>query len=64
MRCERHDLAAGPDGRCALCRREEQALSRAMGRRRDPARRVAIVVLGILVGAVVFVLLTAVFDTK
>ena len=22
MRCERHGIAAGPDGRCALCRRE------------------------------------------
>ena len=23
MRCERHDLATGPDGRCVMCRRED-----------------------------------------
>ncbi len=27
MRCEVHDLAAGPDGRCALCRRTERPSS-------------------------------------
>jgi glutaredoxin len=25
MRCEKHDLSAGPDGKCAICHREERA---------------------------------------
>ena len=64
MQCERHGLAAGPDGECALCRREQRAFLRAVARRQDPVRRVAIVVVAVLVGVVVFVLLTAVMDTE
>ena len=63
MRCERHGLAAGPDGTCALCHRERRAFFRALVRRHDPARRIAIVVVGVAVGIAVFVLLTAFFDT-
>jgi hypothetical protein len=63
MRCERHALAAGPDGACALCHREKRAFLRAVARRHDPVRRVAIVVVGVVTGIVAFVLLTAIFDT-
>jgi hypothetical protein len=64
MRCERHGLAAGPDGACALCRRGQRAFLRAVARRHDPARKVAIVVVGVVAGVVTFVLLTAIFDTQ
>ena len=63
MQCERHGLAAGPDGACAICHREERALRRAVARGHDPGRKIAIVVVGVVVGIVVFVLLMAGLDT-
>jgi hypothetical protein len=64
MRCERHGLVAGPDGACALCHRETRAFLRAVARRHDPARKIAIVMVGLVVGIVTFVILTALFDTE
>jgi hypothetical protein len=63
MQCERHGLAAGPDGLCAICRREQRAFSSAVARRYDPARKIAVIVVAVLAGIVVFVLLTALLDT-
>jgi hypothetical protein len=64
MRCERHGLASRPDGRCALCLREERAQKRALARGSDPARKVAIVVLAIMAAVATFALAGALFDTR
>ncbi|HEY8090390.1 MAG TPA: hypothetical protein VIF09_21160 [Polyangiaceae bacterium] len=64
MQCERHGMAAGPDGRCALCGREERALATAVNRGRDPARRVAIVIVAIMAAVAAFALAGAVLDTR
>jgi len=64
MWCERHAIAAGPDGRCALCRRRDRAIERATRRGRDPARRLAIVVVAIVAALATFALIGALLDTK
>jgi hypothetical protein len=64
MQCARHGLAAGPDGRCALCRRDERAIQRATRRGRDPARQVAIVVVAIMAAVATFFLVGALLDTR
>lgn len=64
MQCARHGLAAGPDGRCALCRRDERAIKRATTRGRDPARKVAIVVVAIMAAVATFFLVGALLDTR
>jgi hypothetical protein len=65
MRCERHGLAAGPDGRCALCHRPEAVASQAAAHQGDrTARRVAKVVVAVVAGIAVFALLLALFDTR
>jgi len=65
MQCERHDLAAGPDGECVLCQREREASKRAAikwGDRR--VRLVARIVIGIVAGLAVFALLLATCDSN
>jgi hypothetical protein len=64
MQCERHAIAAGPDGRCALCRRDERALERAIQRGHDPARRLAVIVLAIVAAVATFAVVGALLDTK
>jgi hypothetical protein len=64
MLCEAHGLAAGPDGRCALCHRRDQAVVRASKRRRDPVRRAAILVVALVAGIAAFALLLALLDTR
>jgi hypothetical protein len=64
QRCERHGLAAGPDGRCALCHRRERAISRALSRGRDRWRTAAIVLVAIAAAVAVFSLTGAWLDTK
>ena len=64
MQCKRHSLAMGPDGRCVMCRRQERAIERAMGRGRDPARRFAVVLLAIVAAVATFALVGALLDTK
>ncbi len=64
MPCERHRLASGPDGRCALCKRDERARKRALARGSDPARRIAIVVLAIMAAVATFALAGALLDTR
>jgi hypothetical protein len=64
MQCERHGLAAGPDGKCALCHREARAFDHAVARQHDRARKVSIQVVSVVVGIFVFVALTAIFDTR
>ena len=62
MRCETHGLAAGEDGRCALCRSHERRVAhRASERRWRPLARV---VVAIVAGLFVFAWLLAVFDTQ
>jgi hypothetical protein len=64
MQCVRHGLATGPDGRCALCHRDERAIDRAASRGRDPARTVAIVLVAIMAAVATFFLVGAVLDTR
>jgi hypothetical protein len=64
MRCERHGLAAGPDGKCALCHSEGRKFEVAVVRQNDRARKVAIVVVAVACGIAAFILLTVIFDTK
>jgi len=64
MRCERHALAAGPDGGCVLCRRQKRAMERAMRRGRDPARRLAVLILAIVAALTTFALVGALLDTR
>jgi hypothetical protein len=64
MRCSRHGLATGPDGRCALCRSRFSAFMRAGERSRDPVRKVAIVVVAILAGIAAYALIAAAVDTE
>jgi hypothetical protein len=64
VQCERHGLAAGPDGKCALCHRQERELDRALHRGRDPGRRVAILVVAIAAAIAAFLLAGALFDTR
>lgn len=63
-RCERHDLAAGPDGQCALCHRVDHAGEAALVRKRDRAFRTPLkVVVAVLAGLATFGALLARFDT-
>lgn len=63
-RCKRHDLAAGPDGRCVVCRRELEAGEAARVRKDDrPVRLVAKVIVGLVAGVATFFLLLSIFDT-
>jgi hypothetical protein len=64
MQCQRHAIAAGPDGRCILCRRRDREVERAMLRGRDPARRLAIVILAVVAAFATFALAGALLDTK
>jgi hypothetical protein len=64
MQCARHGLAAGPDGQCALCHRQERAIERATKRGRDPARKLAIVVVAIMAAVATFFLVGALLDTR
>jgi len=64
VQCERHGLATGPDGKCALCHRQERDVDRALTRGRDPARRVAIVVVAIVAAVAAFLVAGAFFDTR
>lgn len=64
MLCAHHGLATGPDGRCALCRRQERAIARAIARGRDPARKIAIVVVAIMAAVATFFLVGALLDTR
>jgi hypothetical protein len=47
-----------------MCRRQERAIERAMGRGRDPARRFAVVLLAIVAAVATFALVGALLDTK
>ncbi len=65
-RCARHDLAKGPDGLCALCRRDLQhagEVSRVRQSDRLP-RLIAKLVLGGVAGVATFFLMLALFDTS
>jgi hypothetical protein len=64
VQCKRHAIAAAPDGRCVLCRRQERAIDRAMQRGRDPARRLAIVLVAIVAALATFAIVGALLDTK
>jgi hypothetical protein len=64
VQCVRHGLAIGPDGRCALCHRDERAIERATTRGRDPARRFAIAVVAIMAAVATFFLVGALLDTR
>jgi glutaredoxin-like protein NrdH len=45
MRCEAHDLAAGPDGLCAVCLRERRSL--AAGRAQRSGGRIVLLLFGV-----------------
>ncbi|HTB75155.1 MAG TPA: hypothetical protein VK762_18020 [Polyangiaceae bacterium] len=64
MQCAHHGLATGPDGRCALCHRQDRAIERATSRGRDPARKVAIVLVAIMAAVATFFLVGALLDTR
>jgi hypothetical protein len=65
MRCERHGLGAGPDGRCVLCGRAQSVARRTQAERRDHSLRLAAkIVVGIVAGIMAFALLLALFDTR
>ena len=64
MPCAHHGLATGPDGRCVLCHRQERAIERAITRGRDPARKVAIVLVAIMAAVATFFLVGALLDTR
>jgi hypothetical protein len=64
MQCVRHGLATGSDGQCALCHRQDRAIERATTRGRDPARKVAIVVVAIMAAVATFFLVGALLDTR
>ncbi len=64
MQCARHGLATGPDGQCALCHRRDRAIERATTRGRDPARKIAIVVVAIMAAVATFFLVGALLDTR
>jgi hypothetical protein len=61
-RCRVHGVAAGPDGRCALCATvERNAAHRRSARRFRPIARFAVAVVAFVFA---FAWLLAVFDTK
>lgn len=64
MRCPRHDVAAGPDGRCVLCRRQvTEAEDKVRAQNFDrSSRRVARFVVAVAAGIATFVLLLVLFD--
>jgi hypothetical protein len=64
MQCERHGIATGPDGRCALCHRQERAIAKATTRGRDPLRAIAIVVVALMAAIATFFLVGAMLDTR
>jgi hypothetical protein len=64
MQCAHHGLATGPDGQCALCRRDERAIERPTTRGRDPARKIAIAVVAIMAAIATFFLVGALLDTR
>jgi hypothetical protein len=61
MKCERHGLVVGPDGRCALCHRGDRAETRHTDRRIHRGLRVLI---AILAGVATYALLMALLDTR
>jgi hypothetical protein len=64
MFCDKHNLAAGPDGKCALCRRLDRKLERAGRSGRDPARRAAIVVVGLFAAVAAYAWIASIVDTQ
>ena len=65
MRCERHGLAAGKGGQCALCHRTQRSLERAVTRQSDRKwRRLAVIIVAIAAAAAAFALVTAAFDSR
>jgi hypothetical protein len=64
MTCAHHGLATGPDGKCALCLRRDRVIERATRRGRDPARKVAVVVVAIMAAIATFFLVGALLDTR
>lgn len=62
--CPRHGIAAGPDGRCILCRRQDRAIGVAVRRGRDPWRRLAVIVVAIMAALAAFALAGALLDTR
>jgi hypothetical protein len=65
MLCERHRLAAGPDGRCALCHRAERVHAETEVRHGDRRfHRTLRVVVGIAACLATYALLMALFDTR
>ncbi len=64
MRCARHGLASGPDGRCALCRTRDRVLATAASGSSDPLRRVAVIVVALAALVAAYALITSVVDTR
>jgi hypothetical protein len=65
MRCERHRLAAAPDGRCVLCRRTRGGGERSVTRQTDRRIRCVLkVVVGVATFLAAFALLMELFDTR
>ena len=63
--CEKHDLANGPDGRCALCHRDLMAGQAALVRKNDRLpRTLAKIAIGVAAGLATFVLLLVLLDTS
>ncbi|HLK37779.1 MAG TPA: hypothetical protein VKU41_13555 [Polyangiaceae bacterium] len=62
--CPRHGIAAAPDGRCILCRRQDKAVEIAVRRGRDPLRRLAVVIVAIMAALAAFALAGALLDTR
>lgn len=53
MQCETHGIAAGPDGRCALCRREASGRGASVAPSRRPVLLLSVLGLGLATVAVV-----------
>jgi hypothetical protein len=65
MVCERHGIAAGPDGRCTLCRREGKIHEQASVRHADRRfHRGLHVLVGVVACVATYALLMALFDTR
>ena len=65
MLCERHRLAAGPDGGCALCHRAARVHEQTEVRRGDRRfRRGLRVVVGVVACLATYALLMALLDTR
>ena len=65
MKCERHGLAAGPDGRCVVCHRPDAMTVRLRAERADRAlRRIAKIAVAVVAGFAAFAALLALCDTR